>query len=103
MKLIELEPEYKLSNPDGSLVTVNSLEEANCILFLCPVCYKNNNGPEGTHSILIPNNKTPDGLQINHPRWNMIGSSFEDLTVNPSISLKAGCNAHFFIKNGNIE
>lgn len=88
---------------------VDTLAEAQGISFLCPQCFKNNNGPVGTHTIIcwftdrgVPDNETPGP-----GRWSPSGTSYADLSfVGPqsaSILIQGGCNAHFFIRNGAIE
>lgn len=83
-----------------------SLEEADGIWFLCPKCFKDNSGPEGTHAIACWRPRVPQHEHMTGPgRWEFVGSSFEDLSLfsNPtSVKVEGGCNAHFTVEKGNI-
>ncbi len=85
---------------------VATLAEAEGIFFLCPVCFKANGGPVGTHGIICWTPKVPPDAQPGPGRWELVGSSFEDLSLragSSSIKLTGGCEAHFHVTNGNIE
>ncbi len=84
---------------------VNTLAEAQGIVFLCPLHYAKNQGPVGTHSFLVwfkdrgvPDDMTPPN------RWTVTGgTSLDDLTLAPSIApenAKATCQWHGFVKHG---
>lgn len=113
MRLTILEPHWLKRVSDRSFKKVYSLQEADGIRFLCPLCWKVNDGPVGTHSILcwrphVPQSCYPAPGRWGYPapgRWEFQGSSFEDLTLvasSSSILLLGGCKAHFFIRNGEI-
>jgi hypothetical protein len=87
---------------------VESLAEADGVLFLCPKCFADNNGPIGTHSIICWfRGKVPDDLNPKPGRWNPSGTGLDDLTfVGPgacSVLLTSGCNWHGHVKDGNVE
>ena len=87
-------------------IPVDSITDAQGVMFLCPACFRANGGPVGTHSILcwfnghcVPADKLPGP-----GRWNPVGTGLGDLTfVGPgqtSVSLPDGCKWHGFIENG---
>jgi hypothetical protein len=91
MRLTELEPTFvwKASETEHSWwEDAPSLAEAQGILFKCPVCGRRD-PTRSSHSILVwfadravPTHHEPT------PRWAVAGgSSFEDLTLSPSIDL----------------
>lgn len=129
MRLSELEPCFMKSwveqhtpdewyegvkSPDGIhryRKEVQLIAEADCIDFLCPVCFTKNNGPIGTHLVMVSfaGCDIPDGCgsvdSTGKPsRWNIIGgSTFEDLSLNPSILLSGnGCGWHGYITAGEV-
>lgn len=53
----------------------------------------------------IPFTEPLDGgpkLEIRHPTWECTGSTFEDLTLSPSIQRVGGCAWHGWVKNGEV-
>lgn len=122
MKLTELEPVFirresravdptvyvdGVMHPSGISVShapVITLAEADGIRFLCPKC-KDKDG----HSVICWfEGKVADDVQPGPGRWNPQGTGFEDLSFVPgaktrSIQLLGGCNAHFFITNGEVH
>lgn len=109
MKLTDLEPHFLTIESEKRDRYTDELSEADGIIFLCPICFITNNGSVGTHSIIcwfngrnIPVEKVPGP-----GRWNPSGTGYTDLTFVPpgatSILCKGGCNAHFFIENGEIR
>lgn len=105
MKLIELEPEWVYHAP-GVIRHVESLEQADGILFLCPACWIKNGGRVGTHSVICWKPQVPAGIEPGPGRWPMTGTGFHDLTLTPSIDLTVGgggCTWHGFITAGEIK
>ena len=105
MDLSGLDPQFLCVEQPGTYRHVDTAEEADGIMFLCPVCFKKNGGPIGTHSVIC---WTP-AVSLSEPpgpgRWRFEGTGYEDLTLvagSSSILLKGGCNAHFFIRSGKI-
>lgn len=99
MRLSELEPEWLKWTDDHHFSRVSTRAEADGIFFVCPKCFAaNGNQRPGVHGVI-----TSPGLG----RWQMIGDSFENLTLvagSSSVHLTGpGCGAHFFIRNGNID
>ena len=106
MRLSELEPTFLKRTGDLTHRQIHDIREADGIMFLCPVCYKANNGPIGTHSIICWQPHVPKDVSPKPGRWAFNGTNYEDLTLvagSSSILLTGGCNAHFFIRKGNIE
>lgn len=107
MKLTELDPKF-LTKPDaeGIMHFVDSIQQGDGLEFLCPVCFKANNGPIGTHSIICWQPHVPQSVSPGPGRWKFEGTGFSDISLvagSSSIFLNGpGCGAHFFIKNGEI-
>jgi hypothetical protein len=107
MKLTELDPKFLKRVDDHNFNETDLISEADGIMFLCPVCFKNNNGSKGTHSIICWQPHVPQTTNPIPGRWNFLGTGYDDLELqagSSSIFLeKADCAAHFFIRNGQIE
>ena len=109
--LTELEASLIRYNEIG-FSEINELSEAQGILFLCPLCFINNNGAIGTHSVLISfanrgvtdeqGSKNSSGQPS---RWNIIGGTgLNDLQLSPSINLDiSDCKWHGFIGNSGVH
>lgn len=106
MKLTSLDPHFLKHTGEGSSQYVETLAEADGLLFLCPRCFVNNNGKVGTHSIIcwfagkVPDDLTPKG------RWETAGVGLDGLSfIGPnaaSVLIGGQCQAHFYIRNGAI-
>jgi len=107
MRLLELEPQFLKRTPDTTWSHVDSISDADGIIFLCPVCFTANKGNVGTHSVICWQPHVPQTVSRTPARWMFQGSNYDDLTLvaaSSSILLQdAPCAAHFFIRNGNIE
>lgn len=90
------------------LRTVDSVEKAHHLDFLCPLCFQKNRGPVGTHHVLVsfagrdfPEDAGSRGS--NGPtRWEVSGRSLDDLVLKPSIQLLGGCNWHGYVGSSGI-
>lgn len=91
---------------------VDTLQEAQSVQFVCPLCLQRNNGKRaGVHSVDVTfaNRGVPDEVgchdQNGKPtRWQVTGGTgFHDLTTMPSILLLSGCGWHGFITNGEVS
>jgi len=124
MKLAELEPQFlrheeKLEKrmyqtKDGRTeereelqtyhVYEDELSKAQGIMFLCPECFKKNNGPVGTHSVIcwFRDRGVPADAFPLPGRWVVTGTTYEDLTLSPSVLLTDGCRWHGFVTGGMI-
>ena len=109
MRLTELEP-YWVRLTDNGFQRVETIEQAQGILFLCPTCFAKNGGPVGTHAVICWSRSrgVPDHVTPGPGRWMLVGTSFEDLTLDGdpagrarSVDLGAG-EWHGFITNGEV-
>lgn len=115
MRLSILEPQFvkhTLGDNKKIDIHVHTLEESNGIFFLCPVCWNKNNGPVGTHGIVVTfhGRNVPDELGSHNKegqptRWNVSGNSYENLTLTPSIDISRNLPGewHGFITNGEVS
>ena len=110
MKLRDLEPEFirdVLNGGEGrGFHRVDSLLEAQGIIFQCPVCVDTNG-----HMVICWSRSrgAPEDVSPFPGRWAMAGSGFDDLSLNvdtgnekDSVQLLGRCNAHFHVKNGEV-
>ena len=111
MKLLDLQPQLLKIIDLKSWQHVDSIAEAQGICFLCPVCFKANNGPRGTHAVICWSKTAgaPDEIFPQPGRWRITGTGLHDLSLmeEPGKSrsvllLGDGCKAHFFVTNGEI-
>jgi hypothetical protein len=108
VKLIDLEPRFLRRTDDTHFAHADAIGDANGIIFICPKCLTENGMKRaGVHSVICWDPTVP---QTTHPapcRWEMLGTSFDDLTLragSSSILLTGpGCKAHFFIEAGQIR
>lgn len=107
MKLNELLPEFITSGIDGKTIfEVETMDQADGIMFLCPKCFEKNKGIVGTHRVVCWSPKVSQNINPSPGRWEMLGNGFDDLTLkagSSSVLLTGGCRAHFFITDGNIK
>lgn len=106
MKLADLEPQFlKLEVPDGWL-HVDSIDEADGVLFVCPKCFATQGRP-GSHSVLCWRPRVSQDHDPKPGRWEFEGTGYHDLTLvagSSSVLLTGpGCGAHFYVRNGQIE
>lgn len=93
VRLLDLDPkwvhEYNVLKPSWRRADHLCPQTAQGILFLCPQCFHNRGGPVGTHSVLLwfADRGVPLDVLPGPGRWNVSGSSFEDLTLTPSVNL----------------
>ena len=118
MRLTELEPQFVRyvtqgheeqfaegrATPAEYLHHLDSLAEAQGIVFLCPTCIVKNSGTVGTHAIEVTfagrgaqDHQGSHNRESKPSRWNVSGSGYSDLTLHPSVD--AGC-WHGFVTNG---
>ena len=103
MKLTELEAEFvQLTSQKGSFRRVESLADAQGVLFLCPKCFADNKGPVGTHSVICWFRGVSPEIDPAPGRWQATGTSMDDLTLSPSVWLsgEGGCGWHGWVKQG---
>lgn len=94
------EPTEPKTGPREYIVNAESLDQAQGLWFLCPKC--------GNHQcqVTFEGRGVPATLGTQNDkgpvRWTVSGTSFEDLTITPSILLIGGCGWHGFIRAGVI-
>lgn len=106
MNLIDLEPQFLKNTDSVTHRIVDSIEQADGIMFLCPKCFKEKGTKIGVHSIICWNPSVPQIVNPTVGRWRFIGTGYNDLTLtagSSSIKIENGCKAHFFITNGQIR
>lgn len=104
------DPTRQVSGMREYVVHVSSLAEAQGIWFNCPVCGRTNT-ERRSHGLAVAfagrgvldhhGSRNADG----HPtRWTVSGTSFEDLTLSPSVDLTVGNPGcwHGFVINGDV-
>ena len=107
MRLTELNAEFLKIISENSYKRVDSVEESDGIIFLCPTCFIANKGSVGTHSIICWRPHVPQSMPPTPGRWEFHGTGLNDLSLvagSSSILLSNpdGCKAHFFVTNGEI-
>lgn len=107
MKLTDLDAKFLKLESERVHAFVEDIKDADGVRFLCPVCFINNgNTSEGTHMMECWRPHVPQSNSLSGPgRWEFVGSGLDDLTLvagSSSILINGGCNAHFWIRNGEI-
>lgn len=106
MKLTELEPQFLKREDDTHFRHVDAITEADGLMFVCPKCFEANRRQRpGVHSVICWSPSVPQTTSPTPGRWNLVGTGFDDLSLvrgTASILLTSGCEAHFFITNGEI-
>lgn len=99
---------YDFTGPRERSHHVDTLAEADGIMFLCPLCFKASGAHDGVgvHSVICWfEDKVPDTTTPGPGRWKPQGTGFDDLTFVPgkgstSVQLLGGCNWHGYVVNG---
>lgn len=82
---------------------VDSVAEAHGLWFDCPMCYDTSG-----HGVLVgfagrnPPKPLSRGSDGQPTKWEVSGSSLDDLVLSPSIQLHGGCNWHGFVGMSNV-
>ena len=91
-------------------VYVDTLAEADGVMFLCPKCYAANGGARGTHMVICWfEGKVADDVDPKPGRWNPTGTCLADLSFVPGrksssvLLLGEGCQWHGFVANGDAS
>ena len=106
MKLTELQPAFIVQGDDGAFRPVQSLPEADGIMFLCPQCYRAKGSAIGVHRVICWQPGVPPHIAPGPGRWQLQGSGFDDLSLvanSSSVQLHGGCEAHFFVTGGAVS
>lgn len=105
MKLADLEARFIKIEDERTHRYVDTLPEADGVMFLCPTCFAANGGSVGTHSMICWRPRVGQEHSPRPGRWEFEGSGLADLTLvagSSSVLLNGGCNAHFFVRSGAI-
>lgn len=116
MRLTDLEPQFVRYRREGDnvfLPYVDTIAEAQGVMFLCPLCFAKNGGKVGTHRVLCWSRSrgVPDDVEPKPGRWTLEGTGYADLTLNGdaaggggarSVLLTSGCAWHGFVTNGEV-
>jgi hypothetical protein len=107
VKLTDLEPQFLAIDTSKSYRHVDSLAEAQGIMFLCPKCFAANGGNIGTHAVICWFTGVPLDVSPSPGRWNPSGTGYHDLSFVPpgatSVQLLGdGCRWHGFIQGGEV-
>lgn len=107
MRLTDLNPEFIHVNEETKLTKlrkVETLQEANGVMFVCPACYvAKGNTVIGAHRVLCFDPSVPVEWGQGPGRWPMTGTGLHDLTLTPSVLLMGGCGWHGFITQGEVS
>jgi hypothetical protein len=121
MRFTELEPQFMRyetrpqpqADAGKYLHHVNSLDEAQGIHFLCPICFVKNGGNVGTHLIEVTfsgrgvsDDEGSHNREGKPSRWGVSGTGYSDLSTTPSVlidpALPACAGWHGYITNGDV-
>ncbi len=106
MRLTELEPRLlKIEDAKTWRFEGVTFGEADGLEFLCPKCFRANNGPVGTHAVICWKPHVPQTISPVPGRWGHQGTSLEDITLvagSSSIQLIGGCEWHGYVRNGDV-
>lgn len=93
MNLTVLDPVLRGVNAAGVVLRVENLWDACGLSFLCPACWRRNEGREGTHRIHVWFEGAPPDLggPGNASRWKVTGTSVHDLSLVDSVDVKTPC------------
>lgn len=105
---LELSPKFIKSNSEGGWRAVDSADDADGVMFLCPLCYQRNGGSVGTHQVVIWDLTVPISPLFSGPgRWALEGETLGSLSLSPaapgrahSVHLQGGCGWHGYVTNG---
>ena len=87
---------------------VETIEEAQGVQFLCPLCFIAKGGRVGCHRVMCWSRSrgVPDDANPGPGRWKLVGTGFEDLSLmeeegqSRSVLLIGGCAWHGFVTHG---
>jgi hypothetical protein len=109
LRLLDLQPEWLALTSEREFRRLEAagvdIRQPDGIKFLCPKCFAANGGPKGTHAVICWRPSVPQTVPPRPGRWEFQGTGFADLSLvagSSSVLLKGGCNAHFFVRSGQI-
>ncbi len=110
LTLADLNGRFYASTEPRHFQQVRKRKNADRVMFLCPACFRANDGPVGTHSIAIDfvGGRTPDADCVHNDkgqpvRWTASNDPIASLTLSPSIQIIGGCNWHGWVQGGRIK
>ena len=109
LKLSDLDPHFlKCTEPHGydHCGEMDDIGDAEGMIFLCPACFWSNDGPVGTHAIIVWRPMVPRDVEPGPGRWDVVDTGYDDLTLkagSSSVQITGGCKAHFFIRDGKVD
>jgi hypothetical protein len=106
VRFTELEPSFLKFDPNDRKTygMTDNIAEADGVSFVCPKCFAAQGRP-GSHSVICWTPKVPQDVAPMPGRWNLVGTGYGDLSLvagSSSVLLMGGCNAHFFVRNGEV-
>ena len=106
MRLADLDALFVKITSRNSFTMALSIDDADGVMFLCPKCIVDKDGPIGTHSVICWRPRAITGDFSPGPgRWELVGTGLDDLSLvagSSSVQLMGGCNAHFFVRSGEV-
>lgn len=98
---------YEQIGPVEYMPVVDTLGEADGVMFLCPKCFADNGGVIGTHRVICWFvGKVDDTVDPKPGRWTPQGTDLSDISFVPSagrshsVLLTGGCGWHGFVVDG---
>jgi hypothetical protein len=103
-------PHHQVTGMRAYWPFADTIEQAQGIEFLCPLCFAANKGPVGTHCVICWSRSkgVPDAARPGPGRWRLTGTGYDDLSLmeepgqSRSVLLLGGCAWHGFITNGEV-
>lgn len=106
MRLADLKPQWLHIDNPKSFRHVDAIAEADGIFFLCPKCSEERPAGVGVHGVICWRPRVGQEIEPTPGRWEFEGTGYGDLTLvagSSSVLLTGpGCQAHFFIRAGEI-
>lgn len=107
LRIRHLEADFLKFTGEQNFQRTQVMAGADGIILCCPKCFlANNNSAIGTHSIICWAPHVPENWRPGPGRWRLEGTSIDDVSLvasSSSVRLTSGCEAHFFVRSGQIE
>jgi len=71
MNLDDLDPHFLKFIDEKTHQRIDSIAEADGIIFLCPKCFAANNGEVNTHSVICWHPRVPQNGSLQPGRWEL--------------------------------
>jgi hypothetical protein len=104
VQLVELKPSFLRLGLENRVLPAETFAEAQGLQFLCPVCSLHRDPKPEDHWIVcwFSNCMVPLQSVVDPGRWQAMGTSFETLTLFPTIRAHKGCGWHGRIVKGEV-